>query len=69
MKTKLNRKIYTKVGITEACEAFEHLCSVKVQLVGEYYQLLFENVDDTVKDVLPDEFANYALYATISGRK
>jgi hypothetical protein len=61
--------LYTKVGIQEAITAYKAVCEVDVESGNEYYDLSFRNVDESVKDVLLDEFNNYALYSTIARKK
>jgi|GEM_PF-3558841 len=69
MNLNLNKKIYTKAGIKSTIEAFGEVCNVEMDTKGEYYHLSFHDVDESVKDSLIDEFANYALYGTLAGKK
>lgn len=69
MNLDLNKGVYTKKGIQSAIDAFNELCKVKMEVKGDCYHLSFHDIDESVKDSLIDEFANFALYGTIAGKK
>ncbi len=69
MKTKLNRKIYSENGVKAAVEAYGHLGAIAYKKEKGHFVLEFGRVDESLEDSLVDEFNNYALYATIAGKK
>lgn len=69
MKTRLNKKIYSKNGIMESISAFAHFCKITMKTEGGYYALSFSEIDDSVKESIIDEFNNFALYRSIAGNK
>ena len=69
METRLNRNLYTEKGVREAMAAFQDLCTVTLRKEGEVFHLSFRDVDAEIEDTLLDEFHNYALYASVAGKK
>ena len=65
---KLNRKLYTATSLKVAVEAFQGLASIVVERTESHFVIRFEDADPDVKDVLAQEFGNYALAETIEGR-
>lgn len=69
MKTRLNKRLYSKTGIQEAVDAYKAVCAIDMRVENEYFELDFKNADPTLGDVLVDEFNNFALFSTITGKK
>lgn len=64
MDLKFNTKIYKKKAIQEAISAYSSLAKFKVEDVKDYINIHMKDIDSSVKDVIADEFANYALGMT-----
>ncbi len=69
MELKLHKKLYSKAGVQAALAAFSHLGEGRLEKDETHYRILFETVDPSTRDVLLDEFGNFALYQTIVGKK
>jgi protein-tyrosine phosphatase len=61
MKISFNSAIYTKKVILEAIEAYKNLADFKIEYNDDIFVLNIDNPDDEIKDIIADEFANYAL--------
>jgi protein-tyrosine phosphatase len=61
MKISFNSAIYTKKSILETIEAYKHLADFKIEYNDDIFVLNIDNPDDEIKDIIADEFANYAL--------
>jgi hypothetical protein len=61
MKISFNSAIYTKKVILEAIEAYKNLADFKIEYNDDIFVLNIDNIDDEIKDIIADEFANYAL--------
>lgn len=58
---RFNTKIYKKQAIQEAIFAYSNLAKFKVKENKDYIKVKIENIDPDAKDIIVDEFANYAL--------
>ena len=67
MELKYHKKIYTKKGIKNAIEAFAGLAEWKLDSDDEYYIVSCDNMDESLRDSLTDEFGNFALHGSIRG--
>jgi hypothetical protein len=61
MKISFNSAIYTKKSILETIEAYKDLADFKIEYNDDTFVLNIDNPDDEIKDIIADEFANYAL--------
>jgi hypothetical protein len=61
MKISFNSAIYTKKSILETIEAYKNLADFKIEYDDDIFVLNIDNIDDEIKDIIADEFANYAL--------
>ncbi len=69
MQARLHKKLYSSAGVKNAISAYSELCHSEMAKDGDHYVVTFSAIDPDIKDVLVDEFANYALYGTIAGKK
>jgi len=60
-KIRFNQQIYQKELIKQTVEQFKNLADIKLTESGDYLDVEFTNIDSEVANILPDEFANYAL--------
>lgn len=58
---KFNTKIYKKKAIEKTISAYSHLAKFKSENNKSYVKVKIDCIESTVKDVLADEFSNYAL--------
>jgi hypothetical protein len=61
MKISFNSAIYTKKSILETIEAYKNLADFEIEYNDDIFVLNIENAKDDVKDIIGDEFSNYAL--------
>jgi hypothetical protein len=61
MKISFNSAIYTKKSILETIEAYKNLADFNIEYNDDIFVLNIDNPDDEIKDIIADEFANYAL--------
>jgi hypothetical protein len=61
MKISFNSAIYTKKSILETIEAYKNLADFEIEYNDDIFVLNIDNPDDEIKDIIADEFANYAL--------
>jgi hypothetical protein len=64
----LDGKLYVAKAVRSAAEDFSELAQIAVTTSGKEIEVTFDKIDPDVADVLVDEFLNFALAATISGR-
>jgi hypothetical protein len=58
---KFNKKIYNNEAIKQAIDEFENLADFDMKNTNNYFEVKIDKVDNEVKDILLDEFANYVL--------
>jgi len=58
---KFNKKIYTLKAVKKAVEEFKNLANFTIKELDGYFEVKIDKIDQEVKDVIKDEFANYAL--------
>jgi len=58
---KFNKKIYTLEAVEKAIEEFKNLADFSLKEAGNYIEVKIDKIDKGVKNILPDEFANYVL--------
>ena len=58
---KFNKKIYTLETVEQAIAEFKKLANFSLKDNGNYFEVKIDKIDNEVKDVLKDEFANYVL--------
>jgi len=58
---KFNKKIYTLEAVEKAIGEFKNLADFSLKEAGNYIEVKMDKIDKEVKDVLPDEFANFVL--------
>ena len=58
---KFNKKIYTNEAVNQAIEEFKNLADFDIKNTNNYFEIKIDKIDNDVKNVLPDEFANYVL--------
>ncbi len=70
---RFNKKIYSKVAIDQAAEAYAEVLQVSLRSKGAYHEVELQSPTGKAgKDVSPglaSEFANYVLYATLIARR
>ena len=67
---RFNKKIYSKVAIDRAAEAYAEVLKATQRTKGAYHEVQLHS--RTGKDIsagLASEFANYVLYATLIARR
>jgi len=67
MELKYHKKIYTKKGLKSAIEAFSALAEWSLDSDDEYYIVSCNNIDESLRDSVADEFGNFALHGSIRG--
>ncbi len=65
----LEKKLYPKTAVKAAKAAFDHLAVITLGEKRGYHVVSFDKVDPDVLDMIKEEFANYALYATVQKAK
>ena len=58
---KFNKKIYTLEAVKKAVAEFKNLADFGLKEAGNYIEVKIDKIDKGVKNILPDEFANYVL--------
>ncbi len=58
---RFNKKIYNLSAIKKAIEEYKNLAEFEMVDSPDYIEIKINNIDDEVKGVLKDEFANYVL--------
>ncbi|MBD3359211.1 MAG: hypothetical protein GF365_00675 [Candidatus Buchananbacteria bacterium] len=58
---KFNKKIYRPEAIKQAINDFKNLANFKLKENSDYIEIKINKIDQDYKDILKDEFANYAL--------
>lgn len=61
MKLKFNKKIYLKSAIKKAIKDYSYLADFVLGQDKNYFLVEITNAPLELKDVLEDEFSNYAL--------
>ena len=59
---KFNKKLYSQKAIKIAAKEFKNLADIKISSQGDYFVVVFDQIDPDVKEVIVDEFGNYALF-------
>lgn len=67
MELLLNRELYSRAGIEDAISAFAETARGTLTEDANYYRVTLD-VQDADAELLRDEFANYALFATCERR-
>ncbi len=58
---KFNNKIYKLEAIKRALEEYKSLAKFSLKENDDYIEVEIDEIDQEVKNVLKDEFANYVL--------
>ncbi len=70
---RFNKKIYSKVAIDRAAEAYAEVLQATQRTKGAYYEVQLQSLTGksgkAVSTGLANEFANYVLYATLIARR
>jgi hypothetical protein len=69
---RFNKKIYSKVAIDRAAEAYAEVLQATQRTKGAYHEVLLQSRTGrkgAVSEGLAKEFANYVLYATLIARR
>ena len=67
---RFNKKIYSKVAIDRAAEAYAEVLKATQQTKGTYHEVQLQSrTGKSVSAGLANEFANYVLYATLIARR
>lgn len=61
---KFNNKIYNNAGIRNAISTFSDFAKFKLNNTKDYFQVVMEEINFKDKNMLIDEFSNYALGAS-----
>lgn len=61
MKTKFNKEIYNKKAIKGAMKAYEEVADLDMTENDNYFEVDFKKIKPKFKDIIKDEFSNYAL--------
>ena len=60
-KVKLNKHFYPKQAVKQAIKAYSQFASMKLEEQGEYYCVDIHETNVKHKNLIKEEFANYAL--------
>jgi hypothetical protein len=60
-----SRSLYAAEAVQAAVAAYEELASFELQISAEAIEVTIREPDESVADVLVDEFCNHALHETI----
>lgn len=63
-KLRFNSSLYSKDSIRKTVGAFSHLAEFKLKQKNGYFEIEIENINPDAREVLADEFSNYALGLT-----
>lgn len=67
---RFNKKIYSKVAIDRAAEAYAEVLVATQRAAGAYHEVRLQSrTGKSVSTGLASEFANYVLYATLIARR
>ncbi len=67
---RFNKKIYSKVAIGRAAEAYAEVLQATQRTKGAYHEVTLQSrTGKAVSTGLVNEFANYVLYATLIARR
>ena len=70
MELVLEKKLYSLDAVDATIEAFSPFAQItRVDVGRKAWRLRFDEIDPEFKDVIADEFANYALGLTAEGRQ
>ena len=56
-----NKEIYKLEAIKKAIEQYDELAEIKINEKDNEIEVVFDSIDQEVKEVLKDEFSNYVL--------
>ncbi len=65
---RLNKHFYCLEAIKQAIEAHKHLANFSIRQTPRYYSIGLSSVVGDFKDILKDEFSNYALVLSKDAR-
>jgi len=65
-QVRFHRSLYAPEAIEEAVRAFADLATLKVLANPEDTLVVIEHVHESVRDVIADELANFALSETVA---
>jgi len=68
MELALDRKLYSREALEATVEVFSPFARITMARDSEAWRFRFDEIDPEFKDVITDEFANYALGLTAEGR-
>ena len=61
MLIRFHQELYHLNAVKKALTAYKHLAWFRLSSKGKYYLVSLNRIEPTVKNILPDEFANYVL--------
>ncbi len=64
MIIKFNKKIYKLKAIKSAIKKYQNLANFCLEEKEGYIWVRLTKIDQEVKDIIKDEFCNFALYLT-----
>ena len=69
MKIDFSKKIYKIEPIQSAIDAYSSVADFSISNKKNKIEVTLDNIDEEVKDIILDEFKNYALYEHIINYK
>ena len=60
-KVKLNKYFYSKQAVKKTMKAYSKFASLKLEEQGKYYCVDIREADSKHKNLIKEEFVNYAL--------
>ncbi|MBW2459214.1 MAG: hypothetical protein JRI68_32250 [Deltaproteobacteria bacterium] len=63
------RSLYAPEAVRAAAQAYADLCTIELSVLTDSIEVTFSDPDESVADVLVDEFCNHALHETILGQR
>jgi len=58
---ELNKNFYNLKAVKRTAKAYKELARFSIKDTGKKIEVTMKNIDEDVKDVIEDEFCNYAL--------
>lgn len=66
-KVKLSKYFYSKQAVKQAIKAYSQFASLELEEQGKYYCVDIRQVNSKHKNLIKEEFANYALVLSKHG--
>ncbi len=63
------RSLYAPEAVAAAAQAYAELCTIELSVGTDAIEVTLSDPDESLADVLVDEFCNHVLYETILGKR